>query len=238
VIFQVMRMLGPPNVKGTDPKDVKPLKCGKPVVAAVVAILVFIVATSMHGVNPAITPLSILAGLLILGGVFVTGITQSEPKRTHLLELPELPTPWQETQELRRAVQARSSVAVLPPPVQAPPAPAPARPRASTPTVTLPVRTKVRTVTRKELLADADLDARMLRIAQIMMADCPTCTAKKAVFCTFQPGQRVTVLDRERHIVVHDSRVGNALKTHTASVEDVNAQFEGKIPDSVWRHAL
>ncbi len=200
------------NAPAVDAQDAKPLPVGPFAVAISVGILVLIVGLSMANggqVVSVITPLSIVIGLVLLGGLFATCLKGAQGTRANLDKIPDIPTPRQETAELRRAVQQRSSVAVLD-----------------------------RPLTLAQIQAEADLDARMVRMAQILIAECPTCTAGEATFCTFQPGQRVTILDRERGIIVHDARIGNALKTHTAKLEDVNAQFEGQIPDSVWSAAL
>lgn len=227
LVFRAASMLGPPNIKGIDAKDVQKKPGSGPVVAWILmGFIALIVGLSMANggqVVSVITPLAIVMGLVVLGGTFIAGCLSAKSTSARLDQIPDKPTAQETTAELREAVEQRSSVAVLDRPVKTAPAPAPAR---------------TRLASRAEVLSEADLDARMVRMAQILIADCPACTARSAVFCTFQPGQQVTVLDRERGIIVHDARIGNALKTHTAKLEDVNAQFEGNIPDSVWRHAL
>ncbi len=233
-ILQVAQMLGPPKFKNAvDPKDVKPTECGPFVVGVIVGLLILIVGLSLANggqVVAIITPIAALMGLLILGGVMAGAGQGTKSKSKALKDFPVLPTQRQEADRLRTAISERTGV--IDRPAKAPPEPVLARPE--------PVlaRPEPMVATRAQVLSEEDLNERMVRVAQIMLAKCPTCTAHDEQFCTFQPGQPVTVLDRERGIIVHDSRVGFAVKAKTARVTDVIAQYGGRIPDSVWEYAL
>jgi hypothetical protein len=78
----------------------------------------------------------------------------------------------------------------------------------------------------------------MKRIAGILLATCPVCGAGEAEFCKYTEGVPAVVLDRERRITVHGARIGVAVKQGTSQVQDVVAQFDGKVPDEVWTAAL
>jgi hypothetical protein len=107
---------------------------------------------------------------------------------------------------------------------------------ASRSAVTVPVPRRRTSI--NDLLSDEELTERMKRIAGILLASCPVCGAGEAEFCTYVADARVSLLDRERAIVAHDARIGAAIKQGTSQVQDVVAQFENHVPDSVWEAAL
>lgn len=174
----------------------------------------------------------LLCALFIALGRMAGGMERHQATVHTLKQMPD-PPQAPSTAELRETVSALvgvdpgekvTGVAVI-----APPAPAPAPPEA-TPTTRL--------VTMGQVKAEPLDNERLTRVAAILLATCPTCTAEKTVFCTIQPGQQVYVLDKERSIVVHGSRIGHAVKIRSAKVADVTAQFNGSVPDEVWRFAL
>jgi hypothetical protein len=210
--------------KGTDAKDVKPTPCSPWIVGAVVLIIGFIFLTSMNGVNPAITPLAVVIGILLLGGIL--GACFSGTKSS----VPDIRAPDNgqlRVDALRQRAQQLSA------PKEAPvtnfPTMAQLRTEATAP---------ARLPTMNEVYAEKAADTRLTRVAAILVDECPTCTAGSGVFCTFHPGQVVHLIDRERSIVVHSSRIGKAVKSGHAKINDVVAQFDNNVPDDVWRYIL
>ena len=215
---------------------------GNGIPAGVIAVIVMIslVVTGVMMVtglkDGLLTACIIVFPVLIFGGWFFVGVSESSKARAQLRELPSLPNPETElhrTQAMRERVSQLSAVKVPERPSPAPETVAPARPE---PVAAVP---RPRTVkTYRQLLGDRELTERMRRIAGILLADCPVCEAGEAEFCSYRPDAMVSVLDRQRQIVVHHARIGHAVKTGTAKVTDVVAQYDGHVPDSVWETAL
>jgi hypothetical protein len=110
------------------------------------------------------------------------------------------------------------------------------RERANALSGTVPAQNGVTTLRRQ--LSDADLEARMLRVAAILIQPCPVCSALGGQSCPSVPDQPAYLLDRDRHLIAHGRRIGFAVKQGTASVQDVVAQFDNHVPDEVWEMAL
>jgi hypothetical protein len=217
--------------KGTDAKDVKPTPCSPWIVGAVVMIIGFIFITSMNGVNPAITPLAIVIGVLLLGGML--GACFSGAKSS----VPDIRAPDNgqlRVDALRQHAQQLSCPDQrfdIPKAATMTNFPTMAQLRAE---ATAPARLP----TMNEVYAEKAADARIRRVAAILVDECPTCTAGSGVFCTFHPGQVVHLIDRERSIVVHSSRIGKAVKSGHAKINDVVAQFDNNVPDDVWKYII
>lgn len=224
--------VGAATKNGTPANEVKPTPCHPFAITIVIGILVFIVLTSLHGVNPLITPLSIVAGLVVLGGIFASGVSDARKSTQALKAMPNPEDKLHEAQAFRAAMERRAAAPAITRPAPSP-EPAPVDARATTPAPPRP-----RLTTLAEIRADELDNERCTRMAHIMMAECPVCTAPGAGFCAFHPGQEVTILDKDRGIIVHTARIGRAIKTRNADVEDVKAQFNGKIPAKVWEYAL
>ena len=243
MIFQLMRVAGTVagqvvKDKGTDAKDVKPTPCHPLIVAVVVGIIGFIFFPSMHGVNPAITLLSVVIGVLLLGGILgacFSGTKSSVPNirapdNGHL----RVDALRQRAQQLSCPDQ-RFDIPKAATMTNPAPAPSPTR----LPTFDEVLRGHPATApTMAQLRAEEHVNARLMRVAAILVDECPTCTAGSGVFCTFHPGQVVHLIDRERSIVVHSSRIGKAVKSGHAKINDVVAQFDNNVPDDVWRFII
>lgn len=241
MIFQIGRAAGKGignamSGKGVDPKDVKPTEVGGAVVGLLVAGVVLIIVISLaHGgqVTSLITPIAVILGLLVLGGILAAACSGTQPQHRSLVNLQLPPTPYEETVRLREAVRERSCEP------ERPKVPSPAALTVEPVVAPAPPRTEPRHFpTFKQIIREDAENIRLMRVAAILVDECPSCTAKSSQFCTFHPGQLVHVLDRERSIVVHGSRIGNSLKAGHAKIEDVKAQFNGTIPDDVLRSAL
>lgn len=102
-----------------------------------------------------------------------------------------------------------------------------------------PVTGALRNVkTYKQMTTERELTERMRRIAAILLTACPVCQSDGGNLCRFVPDAPVSLLDREQAIVVHDARIGTAIKAGTAKVTDVVAQFANQVPGTVWEAAL
>ena len=75
---------------------------------------------------------------------------------------------------------------------------------------------------------------RLNRVAGVLVSPCPACGTRGALSCSAVPGLGGYLLDRKRGLAVHGARIGHAVKTRTASPEDVAAQFPDGIPADVW----
>ena len=92
-------------------------------------------------------------------------------------------------------------------------------------------------MTRQQMIEDQELTERMERVAALLIVTCPDCGAGEAELCSYADAP-ITLLDRERNIIVHDSRIGKSVKDRIAKVTDVVAQYNDHVPESVWRYAV
>lgn len=225
MIFGVLRLLNGIPKASTPASEVKPTT-GPVVGTAILVTSVVVIGVMMvNGLNNGMLIACIVGfSALILGSLFVRGVYGELHKQDQIRTLPAPPRQEYTATQLRE----RASLITVTPRVVIPEAP---RAREAT----LPPRV---VMTYKQVQADRELDERMLRIAAIIVARCPACNAGEAEFCTFLPDEPTYLLDRDRTIVAHGKRIGNAVKTHTAKVTEVVAQFNGHVPDDVWQAAL
>jgi hypothetical protein len=221
MIFGALRVLNGVPKGGIKPSEVKPTPVHSGVAWLIVIISVIVIGVMMvTGLsNGLLTACIIGFSALILGSLFVRGVSESSPRRVQELDIPAprpAPTP--------ASMRARADQLARPKP----------EPQAEPEVVPEPRQV----MTFKQVREDRDLDERMRRIACILISACPACGAGEAEFCTFLPDEPTYMLDRDRTIVVHGKRIGNAIKQHTAKVTEVVAQFDNHVPDDVWEAAL
>jgi hypothetical protein len=165
-------------------------------------------------------------GLFILGGVFLSSAMASGRAQRKIRDLPTIAAAADEarkTLEMRAQAagwQFRGDTAVraLPKPPQARPRPAQQRPRV---------------ITRRQIMLDAEDDARLLRIAAILVQPCPFCGAEEGGLCLPVEGCKWYALDRARGIYAHPMRIAKAIGSKSAELEDVLAQFDGNLPEDI-----
>lgn len=219
MIFGMLRVLNGVPKGGIPASQVKPTV--GPGIASVIAItsLIVIGVMMVNGLSNGLLTACIFGfSALILGSLFIRGVSGARQKQVKLRSIPAPRREYTATQLRERA----SLITVAP--------------RVVKPDVT-PIDPR-QVVTYKQIRTDRELDARMLRVAAILVAPCPACGAGEAEFCTFLPDEPTYMLDSDRTIVAHGKRIGNAVKTHTAKVTEVVAQFNGHVPDDVWEAAL
>jgi hypothetical protein len=165
-------------------------------------------------------------GLLLLGGILVSGAAEADRAKRKLRNLPSAPTAADEARAtaLMRAQAAgwqfRGDTATLPLPK-----PPQARPR--------PAQTRPRVATRAQIKLDAEEDERLLRIAAIIVQSCPFCGGEEGGLCYPIEGYKWYALDRARGIYAHPMRIAKAIGNKSAELEDVLAQFDGNMPEEI-----
>lgn len=93
--------------------------------------------------------------------------------------------------------------------------------------------TRPRVMTRAQIRLDAEDDARLLRIAAILVQSCPFCGAGEAELCVPIEGYKWYALDRARGIYAHPMRIAKAIGNKSAELEDVLAQFDNQMPEDI-----
>jgi hypothetical protein len=197
------------------------------IIAAISLVVILAGVASGHLIYWAIGGCVFGFPVLIMAGWFMGGVHDMEAKQRTLDSLPDLPNPENEMAAMRQRAAVLEHTSVT--------EPFPTRKTSVTPPPVPPQRV---IKTRKQIATDHDLDQRLMRVAAILVAPCPACNAGEAEFCTFLPDVAVSMLDRERALVVHDARIGHSVKLGIAKVADVVAQFDGNVPDGVWETAL
>lgn len=227
-LLGLANMLGPPQFKGAIPrKDQKPTPSGPVVAGIIVAIvsLVVVINLATHSVPGMLATLAIpvIAGLIFVS-LFVNGATEAARKQDAVRKM-NIPAPPPATlaADLRvRASELRGGISVLDRPPVTAPAPVPAS----------------RTITVRQLREDKDEDTRLMRVAAILVSACPECESEEAELCRPIEGVTWYALDQPRGLFAHARRIGSAVRTRTAKIEDVVAQFDGNVPDNVWEATL
>lgn len=230
-----LRSIGRAKSNSGIPADqVKPTPVGPVTIATIVGFLTLVVGSFYeYGKVPSwITAGSLLLGVMVLGSLFIRGVSENWRRQDALARIPNpenmVRTAPSASQMRARAAELTSAVITIEQPPAAPPAPP----------VAVPAPRSPRIQTRRQILSDGDLDLRLRRIAAILIVECPVCRAGEAEFCKMQPGEAVCLLDRERGITVHGQRIGKSVKLNIAKITDVVAQFDNRVPDSVWEAAL
>lgn len=182
-----------------------------------------IVFMMIHGLsNGLLFACIIVFTLLIAGGWLLRGGFRDSAVKSVLPDSSSPGNARYSAQELRERADRLASAVVPEDTATEPPVPA-AR----------PVRTY------RQMLSDRDLDERMKRVAGILIAPCPACgQTEPGLVCKPLDGMEMYLLDRDRALIAHGARIGAAIRTGTARVTDVVAQFDGTVPDDVWEHAL
>jgi hypothetical protein len=235
-LFRVGRMLGPPKFKNAVPASQVRPTTGKGVgavilVTSIIVIGITLAAGTVANSNGLLIGCIVGFSALILGSLFVRGVAEAHGKKVKL-STPQEHYPVITTTDMRAraAVLERSKTVASQKPCAPASVPSP-EPKAH---VVKPVVVK----TYREILADRELTERLTRIAALLIVTCPDCGAGEAELCTFKPDAPVSLLDSERNIILHDSRIGLSVKQHIAKVTDVVAQYDDHVPETVWRFAV
>lgn len=219
MIWGALRVLNGIPKMGQPRNTIKPTPVHKPVAVAIVIMSAIVIgitvaAGTVAGSAGLLTACIVGFSLLILGSLFVRGVQESLGKQRKLSILPPIPPP-PTADQMRERADVLDKLEVVPEP-----------------------RVIREAKSYGQMVAERELDERMMRCAAILIAPCPACNAGEAEFCTFTEGEYITVMDAERGLIAHNKRVGNAIKLHTAKVTDVVAQFNNHVPEDVWEAAL
>ena len=234
MIFGVLRVLNGVPKGGIPKSQVKPTPVHKPVAVMILVISIIVIGVMMaSGLSIVLTTACIIGfSALILGSLFVGGVQEASKSQTRLRDMPTLRIPPSPAQMRARADQLEQ---VRPVPETALEDVVPVAHVVKPATV----------MTRQQAREDQELTERMERVAALLIVTCPDCGAGEAELCSFRTvtlnnphGAPATLLDRERHIIVHDSRIGVSVREHIAKVTDVVAQYNDQVPESVWRYAV
>lgn len=217
----------------TPPKDVKPTPCHPLAIVIVLAGLAAIVAASLADGGQVvgwITPAAVVMGLVILGGMFAAGVSESKVKIAKIKDIPG------NQNAVPSAAELNAYYATLR-------AEVPEKPKTyDMADFVKEAKRELASQPKREykslnlILAEEEVKIRRQRVNDILKADCPTCEGRSEGFCTFQPGQSVVRLDEG--IIIHSTRVSYALKMRLAKLDDVKAQFKGSIPQDIIAGAL
>ncbi len=139
----------------------------------------------------------------------------------------------------RRGFRPTGGIRKLPGPVNTDHTPAQYRERAAqlappAPPMTIPAPARPATISVKELRLGQVEDARLQRVASILLVSCPYCAASEIEFCKPVAGETWYALDKGRGIYAHSLRIIKAVSSGTARLDDVTAQFDGNVPESLW----
>ena len=84
---------------------------------------------------------------------------------------------------------------------------------------------------------DEAVAERERRVKDILAAVCPVCGMQNSACCSSAaPDKPVYVLDRWTSTWAHGARIGAAIRSNSASMQDVAAQFKGHVPADVWEY--
>lgn len=241
MIWGALRLLGSmPKPQGIPASEAKPTPVHAGVAWLIVIVSVLAIGIMLFtGLNfAALVIIPIAFSVLILGSLFVRGVQEASGQGKQINSTPPISIPETQLYNAQRLRARAKQIQTTMPPVLAQHQRLSSPPVVHEPPAVPKPRPAPNVVLGKDLRNDRDLHERMMRIARILIAPCPVCKAGEAEFCTFVPDINVYLLDRQRSIVVHGARIGNAIKLHTTDVDDVTAQFEGKVPDDVWETAL
>jgi hypothetical protein len=242
MIFGLLRVLNGVPKGGIPRSQVKPTPVHSGVAVGILVTSIIVIGVMMvTGLSMGLLTACIVGfSALILGSLFVRGVSEASQKQTRLKNMspprPAPPTPMQ--------MRARAAVLERPKTVASQKPCAPASVLSPEPAAHV-VKPVVKTY--QEILTDRELTARMERIAALLIVTCPDCGAGEAELCSYiqtinnpdgGTDAPLTLLDRERSIIVHDSRIGLSIKEHIAKVTDVVAQYDDHVPESVWRYAV
>jgi hypothetical protein len=79
---------------------------------------------------------------------------------------------------------------------------------------------------------------RLHRVADLLNVTCPLCSSAPGVSCAVKSGNMHYLLDEERGLIAHGLRIQKAVAEGEAGVDDVVAQFDGRVPESLWAGLL
>jgi hypothetical protein len=79
---------------------------------------------------------------------------------------------------------------------------------------------------------------RLKRVHAILTASCPVCGSLYGVSCKVTPGVTHYVLDTERELYGHGLRIQKSIQKGFANLDDVVAQFDGNVPESLLASLL
>jgi hypothetical protein len=255
IITHVAAMLEPVTQHNSIPagQKTKPLPVGIVVRCTIIAVMVVIVISfyASHVIPGWITAASILLGLACIAGAICTGIRQAEAYQGQLSTMRAAGPLRATAPELRKAAEALTADTTVVTGLhrarpaepyagahRAPYAPrhAPDSPRAARTATLPPPRPPAPHV--EALRQRRNGDARLYRVAAILVTPCSACGAGEAETCKPIPGVQWYELDRARGLYAHSLRIARAIATGNAPLEDVQAQFKDGLPAEIWRTLL
>jgi len=79
---------------------------------------------------------------------------------------------------------------------------------------------------------------RTRRVAGVLGTRCSMCGSVPGVSCAMTPGVVIYLLDAKRDLYAHGIRIQRAISEGTATLDDVIAQFDGSVPESLLASLL
>jgi hypothetical protein len=84
----------------------------------------------------------------------------------------------------------------------------------------------------------ADAIKRLRRVFGILSVGCPVCGSTMQVSCKVTPNMLHYVLDADRELYAHGLRIQRSIQEGRASLDEVIAQFDGNVPESLLASLL
>jgi hypothetical protein len=79
---------------------------------------------------------------------------------------------------------------------------------------------------------------RLARVHAVLHASCPMCGSIYGVSCAVTPGVTHYLLDDSRELFAHGLRIQKGLELGWINMDDLIAQFDGKVPESLLASLL
>jgi hypothetical protein len=79
---------------------------------------------------------------------------------------------------------------------------------------------------------------RLARVHELIIVSCPMCGSGYGVSCAVKPGVTHYLLDAEREIFVHGLRIQKGIEKGYVNMNDLIAQFNGNVPESLLASLL
>jgi hypothetical protein len=180
MIFGLLRVLNGVPKGGIPRSQVKPTPVHSGVAVGILVTSIIVIGVMMvTGLSMGLLTACIVGfSALILGSLFVRGVSEASQKQTRLKNMspprPAPPTPMQ--------MRARAAVLERPKTVASQKPCAPASVLSPEPAAHV-VKPVVKTY--QEILTDRELTARMERIAALLIVTCPDCGAGEAELCSY-----------------------------------------------------
>lgn len=235
LVRSAVRSAGRAGNRKAEPKPPRPPSQAGPLVAVIIVVTgIAVVIIGVGRLGPlAMLLIPVILGLLILGGILVGGAAgANRANREAGRRLSHVPVVPSASDEARKTALMRAQAAGW-------------RFSGDTATLPLPKPPQVRpepavrgVTTRRRITLDAGDDARLLRVAAILVQPCPFCGVGEGELCKPVEDYKWYALDGRRGIYAHPMRIARAVSLKSAKLEDVTAQFDDKVPDQIWSMIL